>query len=99
MSIRRIVKKMGGSLGVLIPRDVAEAIGVSDGAEIEMTVVGRQVVIESARDSADDATFRRAMGAVLRRHKRGLVALAEYDEGRGPLVAMVGPGPGLRGKP
>lgn len=90
MPVRRSVKKLGGSLGLLIPRDIAEAIGVEEGSEVELTVVGEQLVVGSVRREMDDATFHRAMGAVLRRHKRGLVALAEFDEGRGPLMPMVG---------
>lgn len=81
---------MGGSLGVLLPRDVAEATGLEAGTEVSMTVVGNQIVIQAASAAMDDAVFRRAMGAVFRRHDKGFKALSDYDRGEGPLVDMVG---------
>ena len=53
---------------MLIPRDFAEAMHVTDGSEVRLTLVGRQVVLEPADDTPDDGAFRRALGAVLRRH-------------------------------
>jgi len=41
---------------------------VTDGSEVRLTLVGRQVVLEPADDTPDDGAFRRALGAVLRRH-------------------------------
>jgi len=81
MTVRRRIKRIGGSLGVLIPRDLAEAMDIREGAEVRLTLVGRQVVVEPVDDTLDDGAFRRALGAVLRRHGRAFARLAAYDRG------------------
>lgn len=85
MTLRRRVKRVGGSLGVLLPRDFAAAMNVTAGSEVRLTLVGNQVVVEPVDGSLDDGAFRRAFAAVLRRHRRGFEMLAEYDRsGRRP---------------
>ena len=81
MTLRRRVKRVGGSLGVLIPRDFAEAMRLKAGSEVRLTLVGNQVVVEPVEGSLDDGAFRRAFAAVLRRHREGFELLAEYDRG------------------
>ncbi|MFZ5478839.1 MAG: AbrB/MazE/SpoVT family DNA-binding domain-containing protein [Myxococcota bacterium] len=81
MAIQRKVKKVGGSLGVLIPRDIAEAMSVEEGSPVRLTLVGRQLVVEPADDYATDAEFQRAFATVLRRYGPTFEALAEYDRG------------------
>lgn len=81
MTLQRRVKRIGGSLGVLIPRDFAEAMNVKDGSPVRLTLVGRQVVVEPLDDTLEDTSVQRAMGAVLRRHGRALELLAAYDRG------------------
>ena len=81
MTLQRRVKRIGGSLGVLIPRDFAEAMNVKDGSPIHMTLVGRQVVVEPVDETLEDTTVQRALGAVLRRHGRAFELLAAYDRG------------------
>jgi antitoxin component of MazEF toxin-antitoxin module len=76
MTLRRRVKRIGGSLGILIPRDFAEAMDVTDGSEVRLTLVGRQVVIEPVRDTLDYDSFRGAFGVVLRRHSQTFEHLA-----------------------
>ena len=76
MRLRRRVKRIGGSLGILIPRYFAEAMDVTDGSEVLLTLVGRQVVIEPVRDTLDDDSFHRPFGAVLRWHSRAFEPLA-----------------------
>jgi antitoxin component of MazEF toxin-antitoxin module len=84
MPIEREVKKVGGSLGVLIPRDIAEMMRVSEGSRVLMTLVGSQLVIEPTVDSVDDATFQRAFSAVLRRDGDAFAWLADFDRGLEP---------------
>lgn len=81
MTLHRKVKRIGGSLGVLIPRDFAEAMHVKEGSEVRLTLVGNQVVVEPLEGSLEEGAFRRAFAAVLRRHRRGFELLAEYDRG------------------
>jgi len=59
MTVRRRLKRIGGSLG-LIPKDFVEAIDVTDGTEA--------LRIEPVLDTLGDDSVRRAFGAVLRRH-------------------------------
>jgi len=84
MSVRRKVQRVGGSLGVLIPRDFAEAMDVAAGSEVRLTLVGRQVVVEPLSDTLDDDAFRRAFAAVLRRNASAFAALAAHDRGERP---------------
>src|SRR5947208_13553145 len=79
MALQRRVRRIGGSLGVLLPRDIAEAMGVKEGSEVRLTVVGRQVVVEPVDDMLDDGAVRRALAAVLRRSGRAFRLLAAYD--------------------
>lgn len=81
MTLRRRVKRVGGSLGILLPRDFAAAMKVKAGSEVRLTLVGNQVVVEPAAGSLDDGAFRRAFAAVLRRHRRAFRLLAEHDGG------------------
>jgi len=81
MTVHRRVKRMGGSLGVLIPRDIAEAMGVVEGTDVMLTLVNRQLVVEPTDDAIDDATFQRAFAAVLRRQDAGFQWLSDYDRG------------------
>jgi antitoxin component of MazEF toxin-antitoxin module len=81
MTLRRKIKRVGGSLSVLIPRDFAEAMNVREGSDVRLTLVGTQVVVEPVAGQVGDDAFRRAFGAVLRRHRRGLGQLAAYDRG------------------
>ena len=81
MTVRRRVKRIGGSLGVLIPRDFAEAMKVKEDSEVRLTLVGNQVVVEPLEGNLDEGAFRRAFAAVLRRHRPGFGFLAAYDRG------------------
>ena len=81
MTLRRKIVRVGGSLGVIVPRDVAAAMAVKAGSEVRMTVVGRQVVIEPVDDTLGDGAYRRALGAVLRRNSKTFEALAAFDRG------------------
>jgi antitoxin component of MazEF toxin-antitoxin module len=81
MTLRRRVKRIGGSLGILLPRDFAAAMNLKAGSEVRLTLVGKQVVVESAAGSLDDGAFRRAFAAVLRRQRSAFQLLADYDSG------------------
>jgi antitoxin component of MazEF toxin-antitoxin module len=82
MTLHRRIKKVGGSLGILIPRDVAEAMGVRDGSPVRLSLVGRQMVVEPEDDTVPEASFRRAFAAVMRRYGSAFERLAAHDAGR-----------------
>jgi antitoxin component of MazEF toxin-antitoxin module len=82
VTLKRRVRRVGGSLGILIPRDFAEAMHVREGSEVRLTLVGKQVVVEPTEGTLADAAHRRAFAAVLRRNRQGFQLLADYDRGR-----------------
>ena len=81
MTVQRQVKKIGGGLGVIIPRDIAASMGVKEGSDVLLTLVNRHLVVEPTVDSIDDATFQRAFATVLRRDEEGFQWLADFDRG------------------
>jgi len=81
MALRRKVTRVGGSLGVLIPGDIVEAMVVAAGSPVRLTLVGRQMVVEPTDDALEDGAFRRAFASVLRRHGRSFERLAAFDRG------------------
>jgi len=85
MTIERQIIKVGGSLGILVPRDIAEAMGVESGTPIRLSLVGRQLVVEPTDSTMSEQVFQRAFAAVLRREAPVFKALADYDEGRTAL--------------
>lgn len=81
MALHRRVAKVGGSLGILIPRDLAEVMGVAEGTPVRLSLVGRQMVVEPEDDSLPEASFRRSFSTVLRRYGPAFKALADFDRG------------------
>ena len=79
MALHRRVAKVGGSLGILIPRDLAEVMGVEEGTPVRLSLVGRQMVVEPEDDSVPEASFRRSFSTVLRRYGSAFRALADFD--------------------
>ena len=47
--MRARVTKWGNSLGVRIPKTMAEEVGLDEGASVEVTVSGRNLVLAPAR--------------------------------------------------
>jgi antitoxin component of MazEF toxin-antitoxin module len=98
MALHRRVAKVGGSLGILIPRDLAEVMGVEEGTPVRLSLVGRQLVVEPEDDSLPEASFRRSFSTVLRRYGPAFKALADFDRrtaDRLPLARR----PRRRGRP
>jgi|GEM_PF-3510782 len=80
--VHRTITKVGGSLAVLIPRDVAEAMGIEASSPVRLSIVGRSLVVEPEDDTLPEASFRRAFATVLRRYGPAFKQLADYDAGR-----------------
>lgn len=93
MALHRRVAKVGGSLGILIPRDIAEVMGVEEGTPVRLSLVGRQMVVEPEDDTLPEASFRRSFSTVLRRYGLAFKALADFDRrtaDRPPLTRKAG---------
>lgn len=82
MTIHRQVTKVGGSLGILVPRDIAEVMGITKGSAVRLSLVGRQLVVEPDDDTIPDASFRRAYKAVLRKYDPAFARMAAIDAGK-----------------
>jgi len=80
--MRRKVKKIGNSLGIIVPRDIAGMMEISDGSEVDLKLVGRSLVAEPTDEDIPDPTFRRALATVLRRRASDFEYLAAFDAGR-----------------
>ena len=81
MALHRRVARVGGSLGILIPRDLADVMGVAEGTPVRLSLVGRQMVVEPEDDTLPEASFRRSFATVLRRYGPAFKALADFDRG------------------
>jgi len=81
MSIHRRIAKIGGSLGLLIPRDTAEMMNIEEGSHVRLSLVGRQMIVEPEDDTMPEASFRRAFATVLRRYGPVFEKLADFDKG------------------
>ena len=64
MAIERTILKIGGSLGFIIPRDIAEAMGVEDGTPVQLELVGRKIVVMPPCDASDERQFQEDLAAV-----------------------------------
>jgi antitoxin component of MazEF toxin-antitoxin module len=82
MALQRRVTKIGGSLGIIIPRDLAEAMGVEEESLVRLSMVGRQMVVEPEDDTISDDSFRRSYATVLRRYGPAFKMLADHDAGK-----------------
>lgn len=89
MVLHRRVAKVGGSLGILIPRDLADVMGVKEGTPVRLSLVGRQMVVEPEDDSLPEASFRRSFATVLRRYGPAFKELAEYDRAAAGTIRAV----------
>ena len=80
MAVRKKVIQVGGSLAVVIPKDLAEMMEVKVNSPVRLSLVGRQMVIEPEDDAVPVAGFRRAFATVLRRYGPAFEAMAKYDK-------------------
>ena len=47
--MRTRIQKWGNSLGLRIPKSVADEIGVGEGCEVDLTVQGKRLIVKRAR--------------------------------------------------
>lgn len=80
MAIHRKLSQVGGSIALIVPRDIADAIGIGAASSVSITVVGRSLVIDPDDDTLSEKGFRRALRTVLRKHSSAFRALAAHDK-------------------
>jgi hypothetical protein len=84
MALQRQVKKIGGSLGIIIPKDYAQDLGFFEGSPLKLSISGRQMIVEAEDEGGDyisDEAFNKSFRTVLRKYGSAFKALAEYDAG------------------
>jgi antitoxin component of MazEF toxin-antitoxin module len=59
MIVRRVTK-VGGSLCVLVPRDIAEMVGLKATSSINLTIDGRRLLVEVDNSAPARQTRKRA---------------------------------------
>lgn len=78
--IRKKLQKIGGSVGLVLPRDLVAAAGLAEGDEVGLTLHGRRLVVEPVgRRVARDA-LNTSLEAVLARHGEAFRQMAEFDK-------------------
>ena len=73
------LKRIGNSVGLILPRDLVAAADLEEGDEVTLTLHGRRIVIEPSERRADEREFSSAFEQVLRRHGEAFRLMAEYD--------------------
>lgn len=77
--IKKTLRKIGGSVGLVLPRDLVAAAGLAEGDEVGLTLHGRRLVIEPVTRRAGGADFRTSLEAVIERHGDAFRQMAEFD--------------------
>jgi antitoxin component of MazEF toxin-antitoxin module len=77
--IRKKLQKIGGSVGLVLPRDLAAAAGLAEGDEVGLTLHGSRLVIEPITRRARREAIAASFDAVLERHGETFRRMAEFD--------------------
>lgn len=78
MVIKKL-KRIGNSVGLILPRDLVAAADLDAGDEVMLTLHGRRIVVEPAERRAGEREFASAFEQVLRRHGDAFRMMADYD--------------------
>jgi antitoxin component of MazEF toxin-antitoxin module len=78
--VERKVTRIGGSLGIIIPRDFAEAMNIEVGSKVELRLSGRELITTPGYASMSKAKLRRVAAEVLKKYAPAFKALAEHDQ-------------------
>jgi len=77
--VTKKLKRIGNSVGLILPRDLVAAADLAEGDEVTLTLLGRRIVVEPAQRRAAEREFSAAFEQVLRRHGDAFRMMAEYD--------------------
>lgn len=78
--IRKKLQKIGGSVGLVLPRDLVAAAGLAEGDEVGLTLHGRRLVVEPVTRRVAPGAVAKSMEAVLKRHGEAFRQMAEFDK-------------------
>jgi antitoxin component of MazEF toxin-antitoxin module len=77
--VNKKLKRIGNSVGLILPRDLVAAADLEAGDEVTLTLHGRRIVVEPSQRRAGEREFSSAFEQVLRRHGRAFRMMADYD--------------------
>lgn len=78
--IRKKLQRIGGSVGLVIPRDLVAAAGLAEGDEVGLTLHGRRLVVEPVTRRAAREQVSASLEAVVKRHGDAFRQMAEFDK-------------------
>lgn len=84
MTLRGKVTAVGDSAAIILPRDLLETLGLKIGQEVDLSVMGRVLVIRSAQDAERQKVLRPAADRVFER-RRGLLTRLAGDADTGDI--------------
>jgi antitoxin component of MazEF toxin-antitoxin module len=77
MALRKKVTAVGNSAAIILSRDLLELLGLEIGQEVELSIMGRTLVVRSVQEAGRAEMVRRAGDRVFERRHGLLIRLAE----------------------
>jgi antitoxin component of MazEF toxin-antitoxin module len=84
MTLRGKVTAVGGSAAIILPRDLLESLGLEIGQEVDLSVMGRTLIIRSAQEAERPKVLHPAADRVFER-RRGLLTRLAGDADTGDI--------------
>lgn len=77
MALRKKVTAVGNSAAIILSRDLLELLGLEIGQEVELSIMGRTLVVRSVQEAGRAEMVRRAGDRMFERRHGLLIRLAE----------------------
>jgi len=77
----RTITTIDDSSSVALPREAVDALGVEAGAELDVEIVGRALVVRSLEEARRSREFIDTFDSILNRRRRAYERLAEGPDG------------------
>jgi antitoxin component of MazEF toxin-antitoxin module len=82
MTLRKKVTTVGNSAAIILSRDLLELLGLEIGQEVELSIMGRTLVVRSVQEAGRAEMVRRTGDRVLERRRGLFIRLAEATDTR-----------------
>jgi len=76
----RTITKIDQSASLVLPPEAVDALGVEAGAELDIEIVGRALVVRSVEEARRSREFIDAFESILQRRRKAYERLAEGPE-------------------
>jgi antitoxin component of MazEF toxin-antitoxin module len=77
----RTITTIDDSSSVALPREAVDALGVEAGAELDVEIVGRAVVVRSLEEARRSREFIETFDSILNQRRKAYERLAEGPDG------------------